>query len=148
MPAQPPRDRLGRGIDKKHALPWDEHVVEPHLAVEFVIAAAERRDERVGVARRDLAAQCRDARCTHPHDETGAMAFDLDAAHRADIDVLGIGWARMHAEPAADHDPGIALAYELQCDALARVPAHALPDDRRAAAISEKPPGTRDQLAI
>ena len=42
MPAQPARDRLRRRIDKKHALPRDEHVIEPHLAVELVIAAAER----------------------------------------------------------------------------------------------------------
>jgi hypothetical protein len=54
----------------------------------------------------------------------------------------------MHAEPAADDDPRVLLAHELQCDAVARILAHSLPDDRRAAAISGKPPGTRDQLAI
>ena len=148
MPAQPSRDRLGGGIYEKDALPRDEHVIEPHLAVKLVVAAAERCNKRVGVAHRDLAAERRDSRCTHRHDETRTMPANLDAAHRADIDILGIGRARMHAELAADDHPSILFAYELQCDAVARVLAHALPDDRCAAAIGEEPPGTRDQLAI
>src|SRR5215469_6709611 len=147
MPAQPARDRLGGRIDKKDALPRDEHIIEPHLAVELVVAAAERRHKRVDVVHRYLATQRRDAWRRNRHDKTRAMPADLDAAHRADIDVLGIGRARMHAEPAADDHPRVALAHELQCDAVARVLARALADDRCAAAISEKPPGTRDQLA-
>ncbi len=39
MPAQPAGDRVGIGADQKHVLPRHENVVEPHLAVELVIAA-------------------------------------------------------------------------------------------------------------
>ena len=76
------------------------------------------------------------------------MPADLDAAEGADIDVLGIGRARMHADLAADDDAGIALAHQLQRDAVARVRAHSLTDDRGAAAIGEKPAGSSDQLAV
>ena len=59
-----------------------------------------------------------------------AMPVDLDAAEGANIDVLGIGRARMHADLAADDDAGVALAHQLQRDAVARVRAHSLPDNR------------------
>ena len=36
VPQQPSGDRLGRGLDQEHPLPRDEHIVEPHLAVELV----------------------------------------------------------------------------------------------------------------
>src|ERR1700730_16625828 len=104
-------DRLRGRVDKKDALPGDEHIVKPHLAVELVEPAAERRDKRVAVVRNDLAAECRGAGRVDRQDQTGAMPADLDAHKGADIDTLGIGWTRMHAELAADDDPGIALAH-------------------------------------
>ena len=80
MPAQPARDRLRAGIDKKDALPRDEHIVEPHLAVELVVTAAERRDEMVGSRAGELAAQCRDAGRIDRDDKASAVLADLDAA--------------------------------------------------------------------
>src|SRR6266567_7985929 len=148
MPAQPAGDRLGGGIDKEDALPWDEHVVEPHLAVELVKPTAERGDKSVAVARRDLAAQRSGAGRIDRHDKAGAMLADIDAREPADIDILGIGRARMHAELAADDDPGIALAHQFERDAAARVRAHSLADNGGAAAIGEEPAGAGDQLAI
>ena len=148
VPAQPARDRLGRRIDEEHPLPRDEHVVEPHLAVELVITAAERGDKRVRVAGRDLAAQDGDARGIDRHDKARRVPANLQARQGADIDVLDIGRARMHPQPAADDHPGIGLADELQRDALLRVGMHALADDRGAAAIGQKAPGAGDPPAI
>src|SRR5438477_8112392 len=105
MPAQPARDRLWGRVDKKDALPGDEHIVKPHLAVELVEPAAERRAKRVAVARSDLAAERRGSGRVDRQDQTGAMPADLDAREGADIDILGIGRTRMHAELAADDDP-------------------------------------------
>src|SRR5712671_7619030 len=141
MPAQPACDSLRRSLHEKHALPRDEHVVEPHLTVELVIPAAERGAEGIAVARRDLTAQRDDAGRIDRHDEAGAMLADIDAREPADIDILGIGRTRMHPELAADDDPGIGLAHQLQRDALARVRAHALADDRGTAAKGEEPAG-------
>src|ERR1700736_3411868 len=98
MPAQPAREGLWRSFHQKHALPRDEHVVEPHLTVELVKPAAERGAERIAVARRDLTAQRDDAGRIDRHDEAGAMLADIDAREAADIDILGVGRARMHPE--------------------------------------------------
>src|SRR6516164_8078424 len=76
------------------------------------------------------------------------MAVDLDAVEGADIDVLGIGWARMHADLAAEHDAGIGFADQPQGIALTRVFAKAITDRCRAAAKGQKPPGAGDLLAI
>src|SRR5438067_13883813 len=108
MPAQPARDRLWGRVDKKAALPGDEHIFKPHLAVELVEPAAERRDKRVAVARSDLAAERRGSGRVDRQDQTGAMPADLDAREGADIDILGIGRTRMHDESVADDVPGIA----------------------------------------
>ena len=54
----------------------------------------------------------------------------------------------MHAEPAADDDPGVGFAHQFQRGALARVRAQAEADRRGAAAEGQKPPGRGDQLAI
>src|SRR5215469_2602182 len=148
VPTQPARDRFRRRVDKKHALPRHEHVVKPHLAVELVIAAAERRDERIALAARGLTAQCRDARRIYWDYEARAVFSDLDAAQRTYIDVFGKGGARVHADLAANDDTGIALPHELERDAVAGVRTHALADDRGAAAVSEKPPSACNQLAI
>src|SRR5438477_8230983 len=107
MPAQPPRDRFRRGIEKKDTFPWDRHVIEPHLAVELVEAAAQWRNERILMARGDLAAQDRDARGIDRDDEAQRTPADLQPRQGADINVLDIGRARMHAEPPADDDAGI-----------------------------------------
>ena len=74
VPAQPARDRVGVGADKEHALPRHKNVVEPHLAVELVIAQRQRRDERVGLTRRRLAAEDCDAGRPDRHDKAGAIA--------------------------------------------------------------------------
>src|SRR5579863_10659317 len=105
MPAQPAGDRVGIGADEKHVLPRYEDIVEPHLAVELVISGGQRRDERVRVARGTLAAQNRDPGRADRDDEPGAMAADIDARQAADINVLRIGGARVHAELAAYHNP-------------------------------------------
>jgi hypothetical protein len=101
VPDQPARDRLRRILDKEHLLPRHEHVVEPHLAVEFVEALRQRRDKRVRVAHRRLAAYRRDPLGGDRHDEAGAVAVDLHAVEAADIDRLGEGGARMHPDAAA-----------------------------------------------
>ena len=49
----------------------------------------------------------------HRHDEAGVVLADFDAVQRTDIDVLGIGRARMHADPAIDDNAGIGLAHQL-----------------------------------
>ena len=148
VPAQPARDRVGIGADKEHALPRHKNVVEPHLAVELVIAQRQRRDERVGLTRRRLAAEDCDAGRPDRHDKAGTFAVDVDARHAADINVLGIGGARMHAEPAANDETGVRLAHKLQRDAVGGVGLEALADDRRAAAIGNEAAGARDYVAI
>ena len=76
MPEQPARDQLRRRIHEEHAFPGNVHIVEPHLPVQLVVAAAERRRERIGVACRDPAADDRDAGRVHRHDERRAMPVD------------------------------------------------------------------------
>jgi hypothetical protein len=61
--------------------------------------------ERVGVARGGAAADHRDARRIDRHDEGGALAVELGAVDRADIDVLGEGRAGVHADLAAHTTP-------------------------------------------
>src|ERR1700758_3672186 len=109
MPDQPTDDRFGGRTQQKDALPWDEYVVEPHLAVELVVAAAERRDERVGIAHRDLAADRGDAGCVDRDDKGGAMLANVEAGQAADVEILGIGRAGVHADLAANDDSGIGL---------------------------------------
>src|ERR1700730_12295494 len=121
MPAQPARDGLRRSFHEKQALPRDEYVVEPHLTVELVKPARGRSAEGIAVARRDLTAQRDDAGRIDRHHEAGAMLADIDAREPADIDILGIGRARMHPELAADDDPRIGLVPQFERDAVARV---------------------------
>jgi hypothetical protein len=73
------------------------------MAVEFVVLAAQWRDERVGVTWRSPATDNRYAWRVHRNYECRAMALEIDAGVRADIDFLGIGWAGMDADLAADH---------------------------------------------
>src|SRR5689334_1464699 len=148
MPDEPADDRLGRFTQEKDPLPRNEYVVEPHLAVELVVTAAQRRDERVLIAHRNLAADRRDALRIDRHDESRAMPLDLKAAKAADINVLGKGRARVHADLAADNDPAVGLAHQLQRSALGRIFAHAGADRRGAAAEGQETPGAGDHLAV
>ncbi len=70
----------GDFAQQEDVFPRDQDIVEPHLAVELVIAAAERRNERVRIAHRDLTADRRDPGRIDRHDEGRAMSVDLDAA--------------------------------------------------------------------
>src|SRR6516165_11933164 len=110
MPEQPACYRLGRLIDQKDALPGDEHFLEPHLPVELVIAAAERRHEGVAFAGRDLSADHRHTRRADRHDKGGALPVDVHAGKAADIDILSISRAGMHADLAAEDKTGIGFA--------------------------------------
>ena len=148
MPEQPARDRFRRLVEQKDALPRQKHLVEPHLAVELVIAAAEWCRERVRLAGRDFAANHRDPRCGDRHDEGGTLAVDVDGRKRADIDILGIGRARMHADLAAEYEARIGFADDPECGALAGVFAHAVADRRGTGRKGQKTPGVGDQLAI
>ena len=106
MPEEPGGDRLGRGLREEDALPRDEHVVEPHLAVELVEPAAERRQEWVRVARGQLAAEDGDAGRIHGHDEGRAMTAVIHPRVAADVDVLGIRGTGVHGHFAAQHEAG------------------------------------------
>src|SRR5215831_21078967 len=77
VPDQPADDRLWRFTEQEDVLPRDEDVVEPHLAIELVVAAAERGYEGVPVAYRDLAADCGDPGRVDRDDEGRAMPVDL-----------------------------------------------------------------------
>ena len=126
MPPQPARDCLRRRINGEDALPRDEHVVEPHLAVELVVAGGQRPGIRVAVAGRSLAAQNGDARGVDRNDESYRVPVDFESSHRTDIHILGIGWARMHAEPAAHHHALVVLAHPFDGDPVPGIGPHAL----------------------
>ncbi len=76
------------------------------------------------------------------------MPVDLEAAKAADIDILGKGRARMHADLAADDDAAIGLAHQLQRGAFGWILAHAGADRRGAAAEGQEMPGAGDHLAV
>ena len=56
------------------------------------------------------------------------MPVDVDTRKRADIDILGIGRARMHADLAAEHETRIGFADDFDCGTLSGVRAHAIAD--------------------
>src|SRR6516225_5682666 len=141
VPDQPADDRFWRSAQQKDVLPWDEHIFEPHLSVELVIAVAQRGDKRVRIANRHLAAHRGDAGRIDRDDEGRAVPVDIDARKAADIDVLGKGWARMHTDLSSDDDAGIGRPDELQGRALARILAHTGADRRGAAAEGQESPG-------
>ncbi len=148
MPEQPAGDQLGRRIHQEHAFPRNMHVVEPHLPVQLVIAAAERRGERIGIARGDPAADDRDARRTHRHDEGRAVLVVVDAAMRTDIHILGIGGAGVHADLAAQHHARVGLPHDAQRGAIGGIGAHAIADGGGARGECEEAAGADDLLAI
>jgi hypothetical protein len=74
------------------------------------------------IARRDLAAHGGDPGSGDRHDKARVMLADRDAVEGADIDILGIGRARMHADLAADDDPGVGLANQPQGRSVWRWP--------------------------
>ena len=69
----------------------------------------------------DLPAEHGDAGGADGNDEGGAMGADIHAGERADVDVFRVGRARVHADLAAEDDPGVGLADGAQGDALGRV---------------------------
>ena len=148
MPEEPGGDRLGRRLGEEDALPRHQHVVEPHLSVELVEAAAERSQERVGVARRHLAADDGHAGSVHGHHERRAMTGVIDPRVAADVHVLGVGGAGVHAHLAAQHEPGVGLAHHLQRRPLGRIRAEPIADGGRARAEREEAAGAGDRLAV
>src|SRR5205085_3208955 len=111
-----------------------EYVVQPHLAVELVEAVRQRRRERAAAAGGDLSADRGHTRRRDGHDKAGVVLANHDPVQRTDIDVLGIGWARMHAYPAAQDDSGVGFAHKLQGGTVGRVIAQTEADRRGAAA--------------
>ena len=148
MPEEPGGHRLGRDVHEKDALRGDEHVLQPHLTVQLVVAARHRGHERIRMARGDLAAQHGHARRVDGHDERQPMRAALDPAVAADVDVLRVGRARVHAHLAADDDARVGLADQTQRNALARVLAHAVADRGGAGREREKAPGAGDRVAM
>src|SRR5262249_31352707 len=141
-------DRLGRRLDKEHPLPWDRNLVEPHLAVEFVVAVAQRGNEGVGVTRPNLAAHGGKSGCGDFDDEARPVAADLHPIEGSYTELLGISRARVHADLATNDDAGIGLANKAQRVALARVFAQAIPDRRGTAAERQKSPSSGKIFAI
>ena len=76
------------------------------------------------------------------------MSVDVDTRKRADIDILGIGRARMHPYLAAEHETRIGFADDLECGSLAWVLAHAMADRGGTGREGQKTPGSGDQLAV
>src|SRR5437763_14796989 len=107
MPEEPGRDRLGRRLDEKDALPGDEDIVEPRLAVELVEARRARRDEGIGMARGQFATYDHHTGIGDRHDKARTVLADFDAVQRGDINVRGMGRPRMHSYAAADDNAGI-----------------------------------------
>ncbi len=100
------------------------------------------------MARGDLAAHDGDARRGHRHHEGGAVAVAIHAGMRADVDVLRVGRRRVHADPAAQHQPRVRLPHDAQRGALGGVGAEAGPDGGRARREGEEPPRARDLVAV
>ena len=148
VPEQPARHRLGRRLREKDAVPRHRHVVEPHLPIELVVAAAERRRERVGGARRGLAADHRHAGRVHRHDEGRTLALEIGAVYRADIDVLGEGGAGQHADLAADHDARAGLIDDPERRPLGGILAQPIADRRGTCGKGQEAAGARDLRAI
>src|SRR6267143_4571589 len=141
MPEEPGRDRLAaarlkrrrsgrprRRFREKDPIPWDADVIEPHLCIEFVEAAAQGRDKWILVTDRHLAADHGDARRRHRDDECDPMRT---ARHRTDcayVDILCEGHSGMHANLAAHHDAGVRLFDQTHRSSLVGVLAHPVPD--------------------
>jgi hypothetical protein len=75
------------------------------------------------------------------------MPVDVDTRKCADIDILGIGRARVHADLAGEHKTRIGFADDLDCGSLAGVLAHAIADRGRTGREGQKAPGGADQIA-
>ena len=148
MPEEPRGHRLGAHIHQEHVLPGDEHVLEPHLPVQLVEAARQRRQERIRMPRGDLAAEHGHARRGDGHGEGRAVLAAVDAAVRADVDVFGVDRARVHADLAADDDARVGLVHEPERDPFGRVGPHTIADRRRAGRERQEPPGAGDPLAV
>src|SRR3989449_6026261 len=124
------------------------YLVEPHLPVQLVEAAAERREKRIRVARRHLAAEHGDAGRVHRHDEGRAVAVAIHSGVGADVDVLGIDRARVHPDLAAQHEAGARLPADAKGGPLAGILAEPVADGGRAGREREEAAGGGDQLAV
>ena len=100
------------------------------------------------MARGHLAADDGHAGRVHRHHERRPVARVVDPRMAADVDVLRVGRARVHAHLAAQHEPGVGLAHHLQCRTLGRIRAQAIADGGRPRAEREEAPGARDRLTI
>ena len=114
--------------------------------VQLVEAAAERREERVRVTGRDLAAQHGDAARVHRHDERGPMAVAVNPGVRADVDVLRVDRARVHADLAAQHEAGAGLADDAERRPLVGILAEPVADGSRAGREREEAAGAGEQV--
>jgi len=144
----PGGDRVGRGLGEEDALPRDENVLEPHLAVQLVEATAERREERVGMAGGHLAAEDGDARRVHRHHEGRPVARVIHSRVGADVDVLGVDRAGVHADLAAQDEAGVGLADHAKRRPLDRILAETVADGGGPRGEREEPSGPDDQVAV
>ncbi len=80
------------------------------------------------MARRDLPADHRDAGRVHRHDERGPVAVAIHPAVRADVHVLRVDGARVHAHLAAQHEARAGLAHDAERGPLLHVLAQPVAD--------------------
>src|SRR5262249_7768577 len=148
VPEAPGGDGIRGGLGEEHAFPGHENVVEPHLPVELVEAAAQRGQERIRMTRGDLAAEERHAGGIDGDHEGSAMPGGVDAGGGPDVDVLRVGGARVHADLAAQHQARVGLAHYAEGRALGGIGAEPIADGRGARAKGEEASGAGDQLTV
>jgi hypothetical protein len=73
------------------------------------------------------------------------VAVDIDARMAADVDVLGIGRAGVHADLPVDDDAAVACADEPERRPVARIFTHARADGGGAGREGEEAAGASDQ---
>ena len=95
-----------------------------------------------------MAADHRHALALDRHDEGRAMAVEVGAVDRADIDVLGEGRAGVHADLAAQGDARLGTADDLERHPVGRIVAQPEADRRRAGGEGQEPAGAGDLGAI
>ena len=100
------------------------------------------------MARGRLAAEYRHAGRAHRHREGGAMPAPIHARVGADVHVLGIGRAGVHAHLAAQDEARIRLPNYAKRGPLLGVLTEAVADGGGARAEREETPGARDEVAI
>src|SRR5262249_54099352 len=123
-------------------------VIEPHLRIKFIEAAAQGRDERVFVPDRHLTAYYSDARCRHRHDECDSMLTAHDRTDRAYIDILCEGHASVHTNLAAHDNASVRLFDQAHRNPFVGILAQPVPDRRSTPGEGEKAASTRDPVPI